>query len=228
MAFFAPFIADGASAYRISAGARSMSLGDSVVADAADPLAAMSANPSGMTSIRRRTIQIGATGVLASGRFSNGANPEARIRNRFGALPELGAVFPIPAWRSTVGFSVIPEAALEGAWRFNDTAGGLGGGANYGLSEYRSRFLALRSALGAATRINDRLAIGFSFGAVYNENTLIMPYVFQSHPALTGFKTQLHTESDGMGWNGQIGLTWKVDETLQFGLRACRTFLKSV
>jgi long-chain fatty acid transport protein len=55
-------------------------------------------------------------------------------------------------------------------------------------------------------------------GAIYNDNTLQAPYVFQTEPTLAGAKTLLDLQTDGFGYNGHVGVLFRPREDLQFGL----------
>lgn len=209
-------LANGAS--RNGVGARAQGVAGADAGWASDPLGAMSANPAGLAGIERAQVQLGVNGVIAAARFSNAVNRDVPVDTRLGAFPDVAVALPIKDRPFTFGLSVNPDSALEGKWRLNDAPGGLGGTTSYGNEEYRSKFVAIRSALGAGWALTDTLSLGASVGLVYNDNALVMPYVFQSHPALTGFKTLLNMEPDGFGWNGQIGLLWKARENLQLGV----------
>ncbi|MGI9088730.1 MAG: hypothetical protein ACR2HH_13480 [Chthoniobacterales bacterium] len=94
----------------------------------------------------------------------------------------------------TIGLGFIPEVLAETEWHYRDPSGGLGGGASYGGQDERSRILGLRSDLGVAVGLTSWLSLGASAGAIYDQNILHGPYVFQSLPVLAGFKTLLDLE----------------------------------
>ena len=91
------------------------------------------------------------------------------------------------------------------------------GGANYGQPKETSEILAFRSSAGISYRVSARLAIGMTASVIDNSNTLVMPYVFQSHPALKGLKTLLDLHTRGYGFNTSYGIM----------LRPTRRFLVS-
>jgi long-subunit fatty acid transport protein len=77
--------------------------------------------------------------------------------------------------------------------------------------------LAYRSAAAVSYSISSRVSVGVSMSAVYNANTLVMPYVFQSNPSLAGLKTLLDLHTSGFGWNSAFGITARPTSHWEFG-----------
>jgi len=214
-----PISLPGASGiYRDGVGARAMALGGADVGQAEGPLSALAANPAGAGWISAPTLDMGFAGAIPGGRFSNTANDRSPMRSDFGALPE--AAFGMPLGHGPFGLTVgvYPEAALSADWRYVDAPGGADGKTSYGLQTQRSEILLLRSAVGLGWAVTPQLSIGASLGAVYNQNTLEAPYVFQSQPALKGAKTLLDLDTDGFGVDGQLGVLFRPIQDLQLGL----------
>ena len=58
-------------------------------------------------------------------------------------------------------------------------------------------------------------------GLIYNKNELTTPYIFQNvqpSPAADGAKTLLNLQTEGLGWNAQVGVLYKPTPDLQFGI----------
>ena len=70
----------------------------------------------------------------------------------------------------------------------------------------QSQILVFRAAAGAGYRLSPRLSLGGTVGLVYNENTLVAPFIFQSNPQLKGLKTLLALHTRGFGWGGSLGV----------------------
>lgn len=202
---------------RNGSGARSMAMGGASVADRDDYFASMALNPSLLSYVDGVDLSIGVVGALAEGTFDNGSD-------RLGYLDDRGGAFPEVVLRSSLGsnlglgFSLVPEEIRIADWVYEDLPGGIDGDTSYGSRTHRSEILGVRAAVGLGWQVTDTLSIGVSGGAVYNQNRLKAPYIFQSHPALAGFKTLLDLETDGVGLNGDIGLTWEVTKSLTVGL----------
>ncbi len=204
--------------YREGFGARSMALGGASTAHPDEPLEAMFGNPAGLTLTGERAVQLGAAGAFADGEFTS-ARTRDSLGGLLGAMPEFALVLPIGSDAVAVGFGAGPEAAAGLDWRFEDAPGGAGGATTYGVQRHEAEFLALRTAVGASVELNDRLSLGLSLGATYNRNTLVSPYVFQSHPVLSalGFKTLLDLEADGWGVNGTAGVVYRASDQVTLG-----------
>ncbi len=200
---------------RNGVGARSMSLGGASVADETDALGAMAYNPGMLGFFGKREAIVGLTGVFADGDYRSQAGDRGHLRNTDAMIPDIALILPM-SQRVTLGFSMIPDSSRFANWRYVDPMGAAGVG--YGLMKHRSDILNVRGAAGIGVRLTDTLSLGASIGAVYNENHLTSPYIFQSHPALTGAKTLLDLGTTGWGLDAQLGLAWKVNDKVTVGL----------
>lgn len=202
---------------RNGVGARSMAMGGASVADVGDTFAATSVNPALLGFSLSNDYALGLVGVVADARFENGGSRTGLLDDRSGIFPEL-AVRRILGERTTLGFSLVPEQARSADWVYEDRPGGIDGATSYGVRAHRSDILGVRGAISLGYQISDTLSVGLGLGVTYNQNRLVSPYTFQSHPALAGFKTLLDLETDGFGANGDLGIAWKATETLTLGL----------
>jgi long-subunit fatty acid transport protein len=160
-------------------------------------------------------------GGVVSGNFKNAANPNgSSLRENFRIGGEGAFAMPIGSSPITIGLSVIPQAPLEANWRYADTDPDGPGGSlvSYGVQQHKSEILVLRSAFGISWKISDKFSIGASIGLVYNDNTLIAPYIFQTQPALAGLKTLLNLQTDGYGFDGTVGALWKPTDDIRVGV----------
>lgn len=208
-----------AGLFRDGAGGQATALGGATVAGADSPLAAMGVNPAALADLDVAVIEAGSFGAHADAHFTNAVNGRVGLSRRNGHGGEFAVATPFAGGRGTLGLSLIPEATLVGDWRFLDAPGGTDGTVSYGLRRHRSRFVAVRGGLGAAWKWTDDLAVGGSLGLVYERIDLQVPYIFQHTAGLRGFKTLLDLETDGLSWNGDLGLRWRIREDLDFGLR---------
>jgi long-chain fatty acid transport protein len=207
-------------------GARSMALGGADVAWASDPLGAMGTNPAGLGFLIAPEIDGGGVGGLLDGHFNKPGISSGHLDETPGGLPEGAIGVPLGKWPVVVGLSFVPESTLLANWHYNDPPGGLVGTTSYGNQQDKSELLELRTALGAAGRITSDLSFGASVGLIYNKNELVAPYIFQNlqpgpgGPANGGFdgaKTLLNLNTEGWGWNAQVGFIWRITPDLQVG-----------
>ena len=173
------------------------------VPDVDNALDALSVNPAGLSSLSGPVLNLSALGVLARGNFSNAANHDSPMRLTAGAIP-YGAFGLRLSSRWSVGAGFLPDLLSSANWQFRDAPGVAG--TSYGPQREKSEILAFRSAAGVSYRVSSRVSLGATVSALYNSNTLIMPYVFQSHPELSGLKTLLNLHTTGVGWNTSIGV----------------------
>jgi len=205
--------------FRNGAGGRATALGGSGVAGVSTPLAAMQTNPALLAAGNHVALELGYFGAHADADFTNAVNRRVGLSTRNGHGAELALAHPFAEGRGSLALSLIPETTVVGDWHYLDTPGGLDGSVSYGFQRHRSRFVAVRGAVGGAWRLDDDLALGASLGVVHHEVDLQVPYIFQTTPGLAGFKTLLDLETSGQSWNGELGLHWRLDERLSLGLR---------
>lgn len=202
--------------------AESMSLGGTETGWAATPLGAMAANPAGLGFLPAAELDASLTGAIPQGHYKKSPATDGTLDPTLRAFPEGAFAYPFKKIPLTLAGSIVADSALVADWNYLDSPGGLGGLVSYGQQTHRSEILVLRPALGAGTRISPHWSFGVSIGAVYNENHLTSPYVFQKlspNPnSLNGAKTLLDLHTRGFGWNAQAGLLFRATTNLQFGL----------
>jgi long-chain fatty acid transport protein len=205
--------------YGNGTGAESMAMGGTDVAWARSPLEAMGDNPAGLGFLTENEFDLGGVGAIPSGSFSKSStDSNGSLNDGVTGFPEAALGVPIPKTPVTVGVSFIPQAMLLANWGYRDPTNTLG--ISYGNQTDKSEILALRSALGVGIHLGSKFSLGLSLGAIYNQNELVTPYVFQNaNPAaLNGAKTLLDLNTSGWGWNAQVGMIYRPLTNLQFGL----------
>jgi long-subunit fatty acid transport protein len=166
---------------------------------------ALALNPAGLTKLGGLTVNSILLVGAATGNFTDSTNDHSPMRLRPAAVP-IGAVGgPIGHSRFSAGIGIAPDFLSTVHWNYADKPGT--GGADYGLQAEESRIVALRGSAGLAFAITPRLSIGATAGLVYNENTLVTPYIFQENPQLAGLKTLVDLHTHGFGWGGSFGIT---------------------
>jgi long-subunit fatty acid transport protein len=171
--------------------------------DATNVTDAIAINPAGLAALTHPVANTVLLSGVAWGSFSNAANSESAMRLRPGFAPfgALGRPLGGGPWSLALGFT--PDFLSSVHWHYADSPGTAG--ADYGSQLETSEVLAYRLATGAGVRVSPRLSLGATLGLVYNENTLVAPYVFQQNPQLRGLKTLLALGTRGFGWGGGVG-----------------------
>jgi len=207
----------GIALLRDGHGPRSQALAGIGTPVSGEAFAAAQWNPAGWAGIRERRADFSLSAAYFDASFSNAANDDAGLDRGFGALPDVALAVPVENRRVTLGFSVTPDVALQTDYDLVD-APGSAGGVSYGRQRYATRFAAVRAALNAGWRASDRLSLGASVGAVFDENRLAAPYTFQSPHALQGVKTLVDLRTRGVGPSARFGLLYRISEDIRFGL----------
>lgn len=213
----APALAQTGGALDNGISGRAISLGGATVASVTSPLEAMQGNPAGLSGPGGRSLEVNVTSLFATGNFTNSVSNTGSIVTLAGTVPYGGFSMPLFSKRLTLGVAVAPDTLMTANWKYLDPPGGLGG-TSYGLQQNKSAMITLRSAAGLSFAVSKKLMIGGTFGAIYDKNTLIAPYIFQSQPTLAGAKTLLNLHTDGVGYNGSFGALIAPNSKLQIGL----------
>ncbi len=195
---------------------RATSLAGATVATVTSPLEAMQGNPAGLSGLSGKSLEFSATTLFATGNFTNSVSSTGSIVTSAGTIPYGGFSMALSK-RLTLGVAVAPDTLMTANWKYLDPPGGLGG-TSYGLQQNKSAMVTLRSAAGLAFVVNKKLSVGGTFGAIYDRNTLIAPYIFQSQPTLAGAKTLLDLHTSGVGYNGSFGALITPNRRLRIGL----------
>jgi len=198
-----------------TAGARSTALGGNYVPSSSDVLGALSANPAGLTILRGHDLNLEADTYFARGSFSDSVNMDSPLGTSPAVIPYGAFGMPIGHSRFSFGVGLLPELASRADWRYVDAPGVAG--ASYGLQQQKSAIVNARAVGGVGFTVSSRLSIGATIGANYNQNTLDAPYIFQSQPVLAGLKTLLSMHTEGVGWNGSVGVLARASKKIQIG-----------
>jgi long-chain fatty acid transport protein len=197
-----------------------MAMGGADVAWASDPLGAMGVNPAGLAFQDSPQLNLGGVGGFLNGHYQKGNEVSGNLDTQPQALPVGAFAMPVGKLPIVVGLSFVPESMDLVNWNYADTPGR--NGVSYGAQNDKSEILSLRSSLGVAGQITSNFSMGASVGLIYNKNELDAPYIFQNlqsgNSGANGAKTLLNMQTEGLGWNAQVGVLWKVTPDVQIGL----------
>lgn len=180
-----------------------------------DPASALFDDPAALSDLTKLMLQLGIDGAAAQGAFHDASNRNSTM-SVAGETGDAAAVIPAGPLRFAIGIN--PDIAARTDWRYRDAPGGADGLTSYGVRPDRSEIALLRSAAGVSWQVLPGLSVGGNIGLLYNENVLETPYVFQRQPVLRTVKTLLKLNTDGYGWNGELGLRWRPISTVALSL----------
>jgi len=198
------------------AGGRGRALNGATVAQPTDGVDVMATNPAGLADLDA-SWTFGLVGIRADGHYAKLGEETANLDSKFGVAPEFAIALPFE--NLVLGLAVVPEQLRVVDWRYQDAPGGLDGSTTYGFRDHRAEFIGIRSSIGVGAKLSDRLQVGASAGLLYDQTRLVAPYIFQAHPKLQGVKAATDLDTEGVAFNGDLGLIYKAHESLQFGLR---------
>lgn len=211
--------ASAAGLFEDGADARTIALGGIDGAQTGSALAAMNSNPAALTGLSDFQFEANANGTYLDGHFHRDSGENAETEEYAATFPAAALAIPGPKnFPIKFGLAFLPDIADEIDWRYRDAPGGLGGLTSYGPRTHRARILALRSNAAVAVEIARWFSLGASAGAIYTQNQLHAPYVFQSQPALRGFKTLLDLDVDGLGAAFDFGAQIRPSSKVTIGL----------
>lgn len=193
---------------RNGVGAQSMGVAGASMANEDDPLTSASQNPAGLGFLQKPDITASLAGAWALGDYRNAYNGGGHLRDTWGLLPDF-------IWRQPImqdmamAFSVVTDSTRKADWYYRDPPGGGTGATTYGMRDFQSSIVNVRTAISLGWKFSDHWSVGASVGVTYNRNELSTPYTFQSQPAVAGYKTLLDLKTAGVGANGGMSVDWK-------------------
>ena len=199
--------------------ARSIALGGTEAAQIGSAIAAMNSNPAALTGSSEAQFEVGVGGTFVDGEFRRDSGETAHLREWAAYIPAAALAIPGPRnFPIKFGLAVLPDFMAGVDWHYRDAPGGLGGTTSYGEQTQRSSILALRTNAAVAVQISRWFSLGASAGAIYSEDRLKAPYVFQSQPVLVGFKTLLDLDAEGFGATFDFGAQFRLASKFTVGL----------
>lgn len=205
--------------YRNGIDAESASLSGITAPLSDTPISALSGNSAGLMHQPNR-FQTSMTFARPSGEFSNGINNGAELETGIGAIPAFAIRWAPDDSDFAFGFGITPDNTVQSDWQINDP-GGFFGGLPAGTYQHFSELVVVSAKSGAAWRANDWLTLGAGMSLAYNSKKLRSPYTFQNSTSPTvvnGTRVLLDLETEGWGFNYDIGALAQVSETVTIGL----------
>ena len=195
----------------------------------------MMTNPAGI-SFLKTSLDVNLSLMFPSVHFKNGLNDADGDKNIF-PLPAAGYVNNCGCSDFTWGIGFFTAGGMGADYKLKHSLYGTS------LQEYHSQLAAMQGGLSAAYKFGENFSVGASLHMVYSMLEFSMPFslnplsmkgiampgmtfgqMFAAPPAMGGFgydevtAAAKMTDLTALGFNGKIGLAYKVDEKLSFGL----------
>lgn len=182
---------------------------------ARDPLSAIGTNPA-FLSAAGDSEQFNISALTVDSVFISSISERSKADKGPGVFPEFAFARQSENNGLSWGGGLVVQSAMQADFQFIDPAGTLG--VSYGNQIHRSEFLILKVAAGASYQVNSKLALGGSLGLAYNRNQLEAPYIFQSHPGLSGLKVLVDLDTDDIAATASLGLDYSLTDNLRLNL----------
>jgi len=203
---------------RLSGSAANEGAGGLIALDP-NPQTALLSNPALLTGMADgQNFTVSTLGVNSD--FTSKLGEVAAADPGPGVLPELGIKGTLGQGDWSWGAGFVVQSALRADFNFQDPPGT--GGVSYGVQQHLSEWVVAQLGGALSYRVSDRLSAGLSLGLAYNRNRLDAPYIFQSHPLLTGSKVLVDLEVDDVALTSALGLTYQGNDSLELQLAYSR------
>jgi len=180
-----------------------------------DPLSAISGNPALLRG-QQAGFQLSGSTLFVDSTFTSNLGEKDDAESGPGIIPEAGMVWAPSDSDFTFGAGLFAQSAMSAEFEFVDPPGA--GGVTYGNQEHRAEYIVLSGVGAAAWSVNDALTLGATVGVAYNRNQLEAPYIFQSHPVLSGLKVLVDLDADTTALTASAGLNYRVNDSASFNV----------
>ncbi len=180
-----------------------------------DALSAMNGNPAMLSEIENGQV-FSLSMLMVDSVFTSSTGETATADEGPGVLPQFALKRQLgnSNWSWGTGFSV--KSAMQADFSFVDPPGTLG--VSYGRQTHRSEFLVASASGAISYQLSPALSVGISLDAHYNRNQLQAPYIFQSHPVLSGLKVLVDLDADDLQFGTTLGLVFSPEGDWSFNL----------
>ena len=200
----------------------------------------MMSNPAGISFLNRSMLDVNISLMFPTVHFKNGLNDVDGAKNTF-PLPSLAYVNKYSNSKFTWGVGLFTAGGMGADYALKHALYRNQDG-SYNAQEYHSKLASMQGGLTVAYQITDQLSVGASLHLVYSMLEFSMPYslspsimkgiaqpgmtfgqMFAAPPASGGFgytevtASAKMNELTGYGFNGKIGVAYKVNEKLTLG-----------
>lgn len=187
----------------------------SIVGIAPTPQTAVLANPA-LLSRMEDSMAFTVSGLHVNSDFTSKLGEVSTADSGPGLLPEFGIKGSVADSGWSWGAALTIQSALLADFEFTDPPGTAG--VSYGVQRHRSEWVIAKAGAALSYQFNDRFSAGLTVGVAYNRNELEAPYIFQSHPVLTGLKVLVDLSADDIALTSGLGISYAVSDSVDFNL----------
>jgi len=181
-----------------------------------DDSSAIAQNPANLTTLEATEIQFTPSIVYMSVDFASSVAPgqTAQTENPWKLMPNGFLAVPLKDGDITLGLGITSPFGLSVDWDGDSSAFAPGTGILRYTAPYYTEMLSLNFNPTVAFKITDSLSLGIGADIMWSRLKLKQFYPWAIFPGSGGTEPDgtLKGEGTGVGFGGNIGLTWKITE----------------
>lgn len=174
-----------------------------------DDSTAVQNNPANLMDVTNAEVQFAPSVIYISVDYQAPNGQSASTIHPLKVLPNFFASMPVDEGRYVLGFGVTVPYGLANQWKTSSSAYQPGGtlfnnAANFG------KLTTINFNPSIATKIGDHLQLGVGLDVMWSE--------LEIRQFIAAPQVEAHASGDGMGYGGNIGLTWKITDHQRLAL----------
>ena len=179
-----------------------------------DDSTAVQNNPANLMDVTNAEVQFAPSVIYISVDYQAPNGQSASTIHPLKVLPNFFASMPVDEGRYVLGIGVTVPYGLANQWKTSSSAYQPGGtlfnnAANFG------KLTTINFNPSIATKIGDHLQLGVGLDVMWSELEIRQ---FIAAPPVGAPPVEAHASGDGMGYGGNIGLTWKITDHQRLAL----------
>jgi long-chain fatty acid transport protein len=174
-----------------------------------DDSTAVQNNPANLVDVTNAEVQFAPSVIYISVDYKAPNGESAATIHPLKVLPNFFASMPLDEGRYVLGFGVTVPYGLANQWKTSSSAYQPGGtlfnnAANFG------KLTTINFNPSIATKIGDHLQLGIGLDVMWSE--------LEIRQFIAAPQVEAHASGDGMGYGGNLGLTWKITDHQRLAL----------
>ncbi|MDD5141369.1 MAG: outer membrane protein transport protein [Verrucomicrobiales bacterium] len=177
-----------------------------------DDSSAVQQNPANLVDLTNIQAQLSPTVVYISADFRSSSGQSASTENPWKLLPNFFISMPLANDRFAVGLGVTVPYGLGNEWNKNSSAFTQPTGILTYQAPYYSKLTTINFNPSFAMKLGDKISVGVGLDVMWSDlefKQFLSPFI----PNL-----QAHVEGDGVGFGGNLGITWRATERQRFAV----------
>jgi len=183
-----------------------------------DDSSAVQQNPANLVDLPTAQLQFTPSVVYISADFDSVTGQSASSTEPWKVLPNAFGSVPLLDGQLALGLGVTVPYGLGSDWDKNSSAFSAPAGVLRYTAPYSSDLQTINVNPALAVKLGDHFQLGAGFDVMWSELTLKQFYPWFLFPGspLTAPDGNLEANGDGLGFGGNVGLTWNISKQVRF------------